>query len=96
MADVDSDSPGAVLARENNLFFTNDGMDLAGMGDNVDLLIEVSGDSSLKPKIKEAYVSQGNRHTIIMHDLIARLFISIVSGSDKLAETYHPGDDGVG
>ena len=96
VADVDAESPGAKLARDNGVEFTTDALQLAARGDDVDLLIEVSGDASLKPKIKEAYVQQGNKHTIIAHDLVARLIISLVEGSDTLIDTYHPQDNGVG
>lgn len=96
VADVNSESTGALLAQGSGVFFTTDAMELAAMGEDVDLLIEVSGDPELKSRIKEAYQAQGNRHTIILHDLVARLIISMVSGADELVETFHPHDDGVG
>lgn len=96
VADVDGDSPGAVLARQSGLFFTTDAMDLAEKGADLDLLIEVSGDPTLKRRLKDAFIAQENRHTIILHDLVARLIVSVVSGSETLVDTYHPGDNGVG
>jgi len=62
----------------------------------IDLLIEVSGDASLKRRLKDAFIQEGNRHTIIMHDLIARMMISLVEGSDALAPSFHPEDVGIG
>lgn len=96
VADVNSESTGALLAKGAGVFFTTDAMELVGMGEDIDLIIEVSGDPDLKPRMKQAYQEQGNRHTIILHDLVARLFISMVSGAQELVETYHPHDDGVG
>jgi predicted homoserine dehydrogenase-like protein len=96
VADVDPDSPGAKVAKDNDVFFTTDAMELAAKNEEIDLLVEVSGDSALKPKIKNHFVARGNKHTIIMHDLIARLVISLISNSSTLTEPFHPLDNGVG
>jgi len=96
VADVDPESPGARLAKENGVFFTTDALLFASKGDEIDLLIEVSGDPSVKRRLKDAFINEGNRHTIIMHDLVARLMISMISGSDHLVESLHPDDEGIG
>jgi predicted homoserine dehydrogenase-like protein len=96
VADVNPESHGAVFAKENGVFFTTDAMLFAAKGDEIDLLIEVSGDPSVKRRLKDAFINEGNRHTIIMHDLVARLLISMVSKSDTLHPTFHPGDEGIG
>ena len=96
VADVDTDSPGSVLARDNGVFVTSDFEELASMGDGVDIIIEVSGDPEVKPKLKNAFVVQGNRTTIIMQDIVARLIMSIVADSDVLLESVHPEDRGIG
>lgn len=96
VADVDPESPGAALAKDNGVFFTTDALIFASKGDEIDLLIEVSGDPSVKRRLKDAFISEGNRHTIIMHDLVARLMISMVSDADELVASLHPGDSGIG
>lgn len=95
VADVSPDAEGVKLAKENNLYTTTDAMDLAKMGEDIDIIIEVSGDPAVTPKLKEYYQETGNKHTIIMHDLIARLMISLAEESDHLVRTYHPQDNGV-
>ena len=69
---------------------------LSAKGDEIDLLIEVSGDPSVKRRLKDAFINEGNRHTIIMHDLVARLFISMLAHAEELTPSFHPDDDGVG
>jgi len=96
VCDVDLDSPGAQLARDNGIFVTDDIDQLAAMGNDIDVLIEVSGDPNVKPRLKNAFVVSGNRSTIIMHDLVARMMMSIISDTDSLVETVHPGDSGIG
>lgn len=96
VADVDPESPGAMLAKENGVFFTTDAMLFASKGDEIDLLFEVSGDLSVKRRLKDAFIQEGNRHTIIVHDLVARLVTSLVSDSDILVPSLHPDDEGIG
>lgn len=96
VADINTESPGARIAKENGVYFTNDAMDIAKLGDKVDIVIEVSGDRSVKPQLKEYYTETGNKKTIIAHDIIARLLISLASNSDELASSFHPNDVGIG
>ena len=96
VADTNPESPGSVIARENGVFFTTDAMLFASKGDEIDLLFEISGDLSVKRRLKDAFIQEGNRHTIIVHDLVARLVSSLVSDSDVLVPSMHPDDEGIG
>lgn len=96
LADADLDSPGARLAREHNIFCVQYADVLVAKGDEIDLIIDVSGDPSVKPMIRDAFVAQGNRSTVIVTELVARLILSLATGADALVETYHPTDHGIG
>jgi predicted homoserine dehydrogenase-like protein len=96
VADRDSDSPGAVMAREHGIFYTEHADVLGAKADDVDLIVEVSGDPSVKPALKDAFRSQGNHDTIIVHDLVARLLMSLANRTDRLVPSLHPHDRGVG
>jgi predicted homoserine dehydrogenase-like protein len=96
VADKDPESPGALAAKNNGVFFTTDALLFASKGDEIDLLIEVSGDPSVKRRLKDAFINEGNRHTIFMHDLVARLMISMISDADHLVPSFHPEDEGIG
>ncbi len=96
LADKDLDSAGATLARANGVFVCEYADVLAAKGDEIDVIIEVSGDASVKAALKQAFIAQGNRKTVIVHDIVARMMLSIVGNSDTLIETYHPEDLGVG
>lgn len=96
VCDVNTESPGAMLARDNGIFVTGDVDELAAMGEDIDIIIEVSGDPAVKPKLKNAFIVSGNRTTIIMHDLVARMMMSIMGESDSLMESVHPDDRGIG
>lgn len=96
VADHDQESPGMRLAAEHQLPCYNDPMDLVGDVGEVDLLVEVSGDTTLKGRIKQHYEATGNRKTLIVHDLIARLMISLSDRSTQLVPSFHPNDQGIG
>lgn len=96
VADKDASSPGAKLARENGIFFTENADVLAAKASLIDVIIEVSGDPTVKPILKDAFQAQGNRHTIILQDVVARLFVSIIQNSQELVESFHPEDEGIG
>ncbi len=96
LADVSGASPGVMLARDHGVFVTDDAMIFASKGDEIDVLIEVSGDPAVKRRLKEAFAAEGNHHTIIVHDLIARMMLSMVTDSPQLVESFHPQDNGVG
>lgn len=96
VADKSPDSPGAVTARANNIFFCEDADVLVAKGDDLDVIIEVSGDPGVKPALRDAFQAQGNRHTVIVTDLVARLILSLAQNSDELLETVHPEDRGIG
>jgi len=96
VADVDPESPGAKFARERGIFFTEHADVLAAKASEIDVIIEVSGDPTVKKTLREAFMAQGNRHTIILQDVVARLFISLVQNSQDLVESFHPEDEGIG
>lgn len=96
VADLNPTAEGIKIAAAKGIYTTSDPMALVSKGDAIDILIEVSGDAALKQSIKAAFAKSGNKKTIIMHDLIARLFISVCTQQQELIPTLHPDDIGVG
>ena len=96
IADVNPESPGAVIAREAGIFYCEHADVLAAKGSEIDIIFDLSGDPAVKPALKDAFVVQGNRTTIIAHDLIARMIMSLVEDADSLIESVHPADRGIG
>ncbi|MFK7160684.1 hypothetical protein V6U78_06500 [Marinospirillum sp. MEB164] len=96
VADIDSESPGMRLARDQGVACFTEPMELVKAVGEVDILVEVSGDPELKAKIKTHYEQTANRKTLIMHDLIARLIISLCDRSPTLVPSFHPEDQGIG
>lgn len=96
VADRKEKAAGIRMAAEKRIFTTTDAMELMKKSKNMDILIDVTGDRSLKKKIKDHLLKSRNTRTIIMHDLIARLFLSMSAQKTALVPSFHPRDVGVG
>ncbi|MHB8846275.1 MAG: hypothetical protein ACYC7L_16195 [Nitrospirota bacterium] len=96
VADRKEKAAGIRMAAEKKIFTTTDAMELMKKGKTIDILIDVTGDMNLKKKIKDHLLKSKNTRTIIMHDLIARLFISMSAKKTALVPSFHPRDVGVG
>ncbi|OWW19762.1 hypothetical protein AYR66_09850 [Noviherbaspirillum denitrificans] len=79
--------PGMALARARNVKTTNDFMDIAMLGLNVDIIIDVTGVPVVREKLREYLQATANGHTIIMHEMIAVLMMSL--SQNKLVTTKH-------
>ena len=80
VADLSDDQPGMALARDRGVMTTNDFMDIARMGDGVDIVIDTTGVAELRNQLRQHFQDSGNRHTVIMHEIIALLMMSLSQG----------------
>jgi len=87
VADLDDKMPGIQLARKHGIPVTNDFMTLARLGAGVDIIIDVTGVAKVRDQLRSHMQESGNRHTIIMHELIAVLLMSLSTG--KLVSMKH-------
>jgi predicted homoserine dehydrogenase-like protein len=87
VADLNNDMPGMVLARNHGVKTTNDFMDIAMLGHKVDIIIDVTGVPAVREKLREYLQATANGHTIIMHEMIAVLMMSL--SQNKLVATKH-------
>lgn len=87
VADLKDDMPGMALARARGIKTTNDFMDIAMLGLNVDIIIDVTGVQAVREKLRVYLQETANGHTIIMHEMIAMLMMSL--SQNKLVTTKH-------
>ncbi|MGE5492775.1 MAG: oxidoreductase [Actinomycetota bacterium] len=87
VADLDTDMPGMKLARERGVSTTKDFMDFVRLGNGVDILIDVTGAAKVRDQLRTEMQKTGNHHTIIMHEMIAVLLMSLSQG--KLVSMKH-------
>ncbi len=87
VADLDLSMPGIALAKEHGVKVTNNFMELAALGDEVDIIIDVTGAPKVREALRKHMVDSGNSHTLIMHESIALLMMSLSAG--KLVSGKH-------
>lgn len=87
VADLSDSQPGMQLAKSRGVRTTNDFMDLARLGNGVDIIIDVTGVAKVRDQLRHYLQETGNHHTVIMHELIAVLLMSLSLG--KLVDAKH-------
>ena len=87
VADLNLDMPGITLARERGIMTTVDFMEIARLGNEVDILIDVTGVAKVREQLRDFFQHSGNHHTILMHELIAILMMSL--SSNELVASKH-------
>lgn len=80
VADLDPEAPGIRLARKHGVTTTTDFMELARLGEQLDVLIDVTGVAKVREALRSHMQVTGNQHTIIMHEVIVQLMISLSKG----------------
>lgn len=87
VADLNLNLPGIALARQHQVPVTDDFMDLVRQGSKVDIIIDVTGAGNVREQLRQYMVESHNTHTIIMHEQIALLMMSLSAGA--LVDSKH-------
>lgn len=87
VADLDLAMPGIAIAKEYGVAVSNDFMDFLRLGKEVDVVIDVTGAPKVRETLRKFMVETGNDHTLIMHERIALLMMSLSAG--KLVSGKH-------
>jgi predicted homoserine dehydrogenase-like protein len=93
--DLNLDAPGMKLAKKKGILASNDVNELVKIGENIDLIFDVSGDPNLRRQIVEAYQKSSNKHTLIIHETVARLIITLALRKKVLVPSLHPKIQGI-
>jgi acetaldehyde dehydrogenase (acetylating) len=91
VADLDPQQPGMVLAREHGVLTTGSFMELTEPGKDVDIIIDVTGVPQVRDQLRRHLEQSHNSHTILMHERIVMLVLSLISG--RLIEMKHGEQD---
>lgn len=80
VADLDEQAPGMVLARQHNIPIFTNYMDIVKQDSKIDIIIDVTGSHSVRDQLRTYMQESGNHHTVIMHEMIAVLLMSLAKG----------------
>lgn len=73
VADPVTDSPIALGFAHSGVAVFADALDVVEMGTSVDVIFDLTGDDSLRQKLREALAESGNHHTVLVPQVMARL-----------------------
>jgi len=90
---VDSrpDAPGMAVARAHGIPTAEDITQVMRLKEKVDLIVDVTGDPGVKTALRLQLQLQNNRHTVIMHEKIVLLILSLMQG--KLVSGHETSKD---
>ena len=87
VAELDAKLAGVLLAREAGVPVTDNFIELAEQGERVDIIIDLTGSRKVREDLRRFLQFAGNTHTVIMHERIALLMLSLSLG--ELVKTRH-------
>ncbi|MDH0381886.1 oxidoreductase [Comamonas aquatica] len=87
VADLNLELLGIALARQHQVPVTDNFMELVSLGSQVDIIIDVTGATKVREQLRQYMVDSRNAHTVIMHEQIALLMMSLSAG--KLVDSKH-------
>lgn len=87
VADIREDAPGYVYAKENGINVSTDFMHVAKLGTEIDIIFEVTGQKDIKLGLRSYMQETGNKHTVIVPELVAVLMMSMAKG--QLIDSFH-------
>ncbi|SEG35329.1 hypothetical protein [Oceanospirillum linum] len=85
VADSNENAPGMLLAREHQVLTTTDMNSLLVNSTEIDIIIDVTGVKAVRDALRSHMQESGNYHTVIMHERISALLLSLFNG--EMVET---------
>jgi threonine dehydrogenase-like Zn-dependent dehydrogenase len=91
VAERDPESPAAKkFAAEGVTVFT-DAADIAGLGNQVDIIFDLTGVPAVRQTLREALMAADNRHTVIVPEVFARMLWSFLEDGVELSGPLRSG-----
>ncbi len=80
VADSNENAPGMLLAREHQVLTTTEMNNLLVNSTEIDIIIDVTGVKAVRDALRSHMQESGNYHTVIMHERISALLLSLFNG----------------
>lgn len=81
VAERDAKSPFAMGFAQNNVPVFEDACDVATLGDQVDIIFDLTGNADIRQSLRNALQESDNRHTVIAPEVFARLLWNFFDGA---------------
>ena len=87
VADLNLTRPGIALARARGVAISDDFEALVDGQPDLDVIIDVTGVPAVRERLRTLMQQGGNTHTVIVHERVALLMMSL--GAGQLVQTRH-------
>lgn len=88
VADHHEDSPAVQKARREGIPVYKDGLEVANLGDKLDVIFDLTGSAGFRQKLRETLSAAGNRHTVIAPETVALLIWALVADGETLPNVH--------
>jgi hypothetical protein len=85
VADLNEDSPGAVVAKRAGIPFTTDLEEFGELDPQPDLVIDVCGKPHVSTTLEATFPEDDEDSPAVVHEVVARLVLSLAADSRVLA-----------
>uniref|UniRef100_E6QS71 Aspartate/homoserine dehydrogenase NAD-binding domain-containing protein n=1 Tax=mine drainage metagenome TaxID=410659 RepID=E6QS71_9ZZZZ len=88
VADHKLDSPVMMGFAHSGASVFTDGLEIVKMGDQVDIIFDLSGNAAFRQKLRDALREGGNQHTVIAPEIIANLVWAFFGEKEKMPSPH--------
>lgn len=78
------DSPVALGFSQNGVPVYENPVEVAKLGEQVDIIFDLTGDADLRQNLRQAMVDSNNRHTVIVPETVAKLMYLFFEEGNQL------------
>lgn len=86
VSDMDTESPVALGFAHSGVPVFADPLAVIAMGEQVDVIFDLTGDAELRQRLRQALAEAGNSHTVLAPQVMARLLSLFFDTDYTLAE----------
>jgi hypothetical protein len=87
-AENDGDAPGVLLAEGRGLKVHESAEKIVEMGDDIDVIFDLTGNPEARKSLREAMVRTGNTHTVIAPEIMSYLIWGLIAEGEELPEAH--------
>ena len=87
VSEKDADAPGMKVAKERGIKVCDD-QQILDMGENIDIIFELTGNSEARRNLRMSMVTSKNGHTVIAPETVALFVWNLISKEGVLPDAH--------
>lgn len=87
-AERDENAPGVQFALDNGIMVYREGREIAALGDEIDIIFELTGNPNEKMLLRRELLRAKNLHTVLAPETIALFIWGLIAEGEELPEVH--------